>query len=156
MTEPNYQCQILEEKTKKNKKNPKIKKIKIWNDYSSYYMFVFILTFGLIYFYYKTKNTYFFYNSDGNIKYVITCAFVCIMAIGAAGVWIKNAQMKMLTSKKDTKNIIMKYITSKKKKKKKKNNVNSDKKKLVAEIIICGYMIFVGLIGVVAQKFGKK
>ena len=148
MTEPNYQCQILEEKTK----NPKNKKTKIWNNYSSYYMFVFILTFGLIYFYYKTKNTYFFYNSDGNIKYVITCAFVCIMAIGAAGVWIKNAQMKMLTGKKEKKNIIMNYITSKKKKK----NVNSDKKKMVAEIIIYGYMIFVGLIGVVAQKFGKK
>jgi hypothetical protein len=76
------------------------------------------------------------------------------MVIGAAGVWIKHTQMKMLTSKKDTKNIIMNYITSKKKKK--KNNVNSDKKKLVAEIIIYGYMIFVGLIGVVAQKFGKK
>lgn len=145
MTEPNYQCEILEEKTK-----TKTQKIKLWNDYSMYYVLAFILTFGTICLYYKTKDTSFFHNSEGHIKYVISVLFVCILLIGVAGVVIKTTQMTMLTSKKNKKNVIMKYVKSK------TGSVNSQKKKILAEIILSSYMIFIGIISLVVQKFGKK
>ena len=146
MTEPNYQCEILEEKPKTK---PKTQKIKLWNDYSIYYVLAFILTVGTIFLYYMTKDKFFFRNSEGNIKNVITLLFVCIFVIGVAGVSIKTTQMTMLTSKKKTKNVIMKYV------KNKTGSVNSQKKKLLAEIILSSYMIFIGIISLAVQKFGK-
>ena len=122
--EPNYQCEILEEK-------PKTPKIKMWNKYYYNYIYGLILTITLIYLYSKTKDTYFFYISESNIKYLITAGLLCILALGVAGVWIKNQQI----------------IVGK--------NMNSDKKKMLADVILYSYMIFLGIVGLTYQKFGK-
>jgi len=131
MSEPNYQCEILEEKP------PKYKTPKIWNKYSYNYVYGIILTITLMYLYYKTKYTYFFYDSESNIKYIITLGLLCILALGIAGVWIKNQKIKVVKGKKL------------------KRNVDSDKKKMLADVILYSYMIFLGIIGLAYQKFGK-
>jgi hypothetical protein len=131
MSEPNYQCEILEERPKKYK-TPKI-----WNKYSYNYVYGIILTITLMYLYYKTKYTFFFYDSESNIKYIITLGLLCILALGIAGVWIKNQKIKVVKGKKL------------------KRNVDSDKKKMLADVILYSYMIFLGIIGLAYQKFGK-
>jgi hypothetical protein len=132
MSEPNYQCEILEGKPKKKKKT------KLWNKYYYNYIYGFVLTMTLIFLYYKTKDTYFFYNSESNIKYLITAGLLCILALGVAGVWIKNQKIKVVKGKK------------------RKRNVDSDKKKMLADVILYSYMIFLGIVGLASQKFGKK
>ena len=129
MPEPNYQCEILEEK-------PKTPKIKMWNKYYYNYIYGLILTITLIYLYSKTKDTY-FYDSNSNIKYVISVGLLCILALGIAGVWIKNQKIKVVKGKK------------------RKRNVDSDKKKMLADVILYSYMIFLGIVGLASQKFGK-
>ena len=131
MSEPNYQCEILEERPKKYKKT------KLWNKYSYNYVYGIILTITLMYLYSKTKDKYFFYDSDSNIKYIITLGLLCILALGVAGVWIKNQKIKTIKGKK------------------RKRNVDSDKKKKLADVILYGYMIFLGIVGLASQKFGK-
>lgn len=133
MSEPNYECEILEEKLK-------LQTPPAWNEYSTNYLYGFILTISVIFFYYKTKDSYFFY--DGSNRRSITLAigllFVFIMVLGGAGVGIKHSTMVALTSKKTGK------------------NVDSDKKKLLADIILYSYMIIIGIIGIVAQNIGKR
>ena len=129
--EPNYQCEILEEK-------PKTPKIKMWNKYYYNYIYGLILTIILMYLYSKTKDAY-FYDSNSNIKYVISVGLLCILALGVAGVWIKNQQIKVVKGK----NVKVVKV------------VNSDKKKMLADVILYSYMIFIGLFGLAYQKFGK-
>ena len=135
MSDLNYQCEILEGKPKKKKKT------KLWNKYYYNYIYGLILTIILMYLYSKTKDVYFYdSNSNSNIKYVISVGLLCILALGIAGVWIKNQKIKVVKGKK----------------RKKKRNVKSDKKKKLADVILYSYMIFLGLFGLVYQKFGKK
>ena len=129
MSEPNYQCKILAEKPKKPN---------AWNKYSINYIYGLVLTIAIIYIFYKTKDTYFFYNSPKNaITYVISFGFFLIFVLGAVGVGIKHNLMINLTGKEEEK------------------NVDSDKKKLLADIILYIYMMLLGLIGLVYQKFGS-
>jgi hypothetical protein len=133
MSDPNYECEILEEKLK-------IQTPPAWNEYSTNYLYGFILTISVMFFYYKTKDSYFFY--DGSNKRGITIGiglmFLFIMVLGGAGVGIKHTEMVALTAKK------------------KKRNVDSDKKKLWADIILYSYMIIIGINWIVAQKIGKR
>ena len=91
----------------------------------------------LIFLYYKSKDEYFFYYSESNIKYIITAGLLCILALGVGGVWIKNQKIKVVKGKK------------------RKRNVDSDKKKILADVILYSYMIFLGIVGLASQKFGK-